>query len=71
MSRFWIFFEVGPVSGIRTVDISEGDLLAGFDPIDTMWSELVEHVGRALDGLERYAKIERSQVLEDGNTWGA
>ena len=70
MSRFWIFFEVGPVSGIRTVDISHGDLLAGFDPIDTMWHELAAQIGRALDGLDRFAKIERSTVLEDEKEWG-
>ena len=65
MTRFWIHYVWGVLDGIRTVDMSEGDLLAGFDPIDTMWVELIEDVGIGLPVEERSASVLRSEVLEE------
>lgn len=70
MKRFWIQYELGRSHGVRTVDISEGDLLAGFDPIDTMWHELSQDIGPLMDGVERGASVLRREILE-GVAWGA
>jgi len=65
LTRFWIYFEVGPVYGVRTVDMAAGDLLAGFDPIDAMWHELELDQGPLPRGVEMTARLGRSQRLEE------
>lgn len=63
MTRFWIFWQTPRARGMRTVDLQNVEILAGFCPVDRMWEELAADTGAVFPTEEKYAVVMRREML--------